>query len=80
MGQPVTPPLRHKGDVLSAEFSPDGRRVTTTSSYHTARVWGVGPDERPSGDLMALAELLSGQRLENTDGVFNLTADEWRAR
>jgi len=43
-------------------------------------VWDFGPDERPAGDLTALAELLSGQRLDATDGVFDLTRDEFRAR
>src|SRR5262249_23946886 len=38
-GQPVTPPLEHRGGVMSAAFSPDGRFVVTASADHTARVW-----------------------------------------
>ncbi len=38
-GQPVSPPLRHEKAVWYAAFSPDGRRVVTTSSDNTARLW-----------------------------------------
>ncbi|MGA2247024.1 MAG: protein kinase [Verrucomicrobiota bacterium] len=31
--------LKHKGWVLSAQFSPDGRRMVTASADYTARVW-----------------------------------------
>ena len=31
--------LGHSGTVQSATFSPDGRRIVTASSDHTARVW-----------------------------------------
>src|SRR5262249_19120136 len=38
-GKPLTPPLRHFGEVYQAEFTPDGRRVVTASLDRTARVW-----------------------------------------
>jgi WD40 repeat protein len=31
----------HEGPVVSATFSPDGRRIVTASADHTARVWDV---------------------------------------
>lgn len=31
--------MRHDGDVLSAEFSPDGKRIVTASEDNSARVW-----------------------------------------
>src|SRR5260221_14391334 len=36
---PVAGPMRHDGEVLSAQFSADGQRVVTASRDKTARVW-----------------------------------------
>ena len=33
--------FRHDGAVLSAAFFPNGERVVTTSTDHTARIWDV---------------------------------------
>lgn len=41
----------HKGGVSSATFSPDGRRVVTTSHDGTARVWDQAPEARTSAQL-----------------------------
>ena len=37
--RPVSPPMKHKGAVVSIHFSPDGRWVLTASEDHTAQVW-----------------------------------------
>src|SRR5262249_25542806 len=36
---PETDSLRHQGEVWTASFSPDGRRIVTASSDNTAQVW-----------------------------------------
>jgi WD40 repeat protein len=63
-GQPVTPPLWHWGPVLGVSFSPDGRTLLTCSSDGTARLWDLIPDDRPAADLVLLAQLLAGHRLD----------------
>src|SRR5207247_2689663 len=40
-GQPLTEPLRHRANVDSVQFSPDGERVVTAAQDNTARVWDV---------------------------------------
>jgi WD40 repeat protein len=79
-GRPLTPPLRQDGDIYFAAFSPDGRRLTTAGCDGSARVWQVGPDERPVGDLRAIAELRSVQQWDTTDALVPLMPDKWKAR
>jgi WD40 repeat protein/serine/threonine protein kinase len=40
-GRPVTPALKHGGEVFSACFSPDGSRVLTAGKDGLARVWDL---------------------------------------
>jgi eukaryotic-like serine/threonine-protein kinase len=54
-GEPITPLLRHQGEVVSTALSPDGRLVITNSTDHTTRLWDtslglpLGPDLPSSG-------------------------------
>jgi WD40 repeat protein/tRNA A-37 threonylcarbamoyl transferase component Bud32 len=41
-GRTLTPPLEHTAELEFAAFSPDGKRVLTTSTDNTARVWDAG--------------------------------------
>jgi WD40 repeat protein len=45
-GEPIGPPRRHRDGVLSASFSPDGRRYVTASEDTTAAIWSLD-GERP---------------------------------
>ncbi len=42
---PATVPLRHNGQVISAQFSPDGQMVVTASHDKTARTWDARSGE-----------------------------------
>jgi hypothetical protein len=68
--------LEHSGFVAHAAFSPDGRRVVTASHGKTARVWDLTPDDRPAEDLLALAQLWSGRRIDPAGALVPLTAEE----
>jgi WD40 repeat protein/serine/threonine protein kinase len=69
-GEPLAPPLGHRDFVHQFAFSPDGRRLATTCRDGTAWVWSLpGPDPRPLEDLVLLAQLHSGQRVDATDGL-----------
>ncbi len=69
-GEALGPPLRHRGWVYHVAFGPDGRRLATACRDGTARVWSLpGPDPRPLEDLILLAQVLSTQRVDATDGL-----------
>ena len=56
----------HSGTVLSAAFTPDGRRVVTASADGTARVWDLRPDL--SVDSMATGTKATRFVAVSTDG------------
>jgi tetratricopeptide (TPR) repeat protein len=76
-GLPIPPPLKHGGPVRHAALTPDGRRVVTASQDKTARVWDLPMDDRPAEDLVQLAELLAGYRLDEQGGMNPLDGDSW---
>lgn len=39
VGEPISEMMEHRGNVLHAQFSPDGLRVVTASTDNTARLW-----------------------------------------
>jgi WD40 repeat protein/serine/threonine protein kinase len=87
-GEPLGPPLRHRDWVHHLTFSPDGRRLATACRDGTVRVWNLpDPDPRPLEDLVLLAQVLSTQRVDATDGLVEVepaaqrrALDELRSR
>jgi hypothetical protein len=61
--------------VLSAAFSPDGRRVVTAGGVE-AWVWDVSADLRPTDDLVRLAHVFSGYRIDDAGGAVPLSGEE----
>lgn len=66
-------PAGHDGGVRSAQFSPDGTRIVTSSSNNTVRLW----DARTGKPLEALPEQIAGVNLLAEPGrivLFNGTS------
>ena len=48
-GQPIGPPLTHKGAVDAVAFRPDGKTLVTGSADGTARLWDAATGQ-PIGE------------------------------
>lgn len=79
-GEPLSPPLGRQG--VDAAADGDGRLVTfgvsgRNNRLDLVRVWDVTPDARPLDQLRALAQVLSGSRLDDTGGLVPLDDEEY---
>ncbi len=82
-GEPLGPPLKHDTYVWRAEFSPDGQRILTTSEDNTDHkfrvwVWYLAQDSRPAADLLLLAQLLDGRKLDPNNDVVSMEPEALR--
>jgi WD40 repeat protein len=60
------------GDAQSAQFSPDGKRLLIAGQQSGVQVWDLQPQNKTAPPwLLALAEMLAGQRLDD-NGVFQI--------
>src|SRR5262249_26133585 len=65
-GEPVIPMLRHATSVHRAFFTPDGRRLLTTSTDGMVRVWAlIMASQTPTEELL-LAQFLAGRQVDDT--------------
>jgi len=72
-GEPLTPPLKSGGSVVSTTaFSADGRRLTTAGDDQTVRVWSLEPNDWPLEDLVLLGQLLTGRQIDDTGALVPL--------
>jgi WD40 repeat protein len=77
-------PLPHRGGLWRAHFSPDGRRIVTSSWDHTARIWDTQTG-RPVGKALQQDDRLFGAAFSpNGQAVFTWAYDgvaqKWDAR
>jgi hypothetical protein len=77
-GWPITPPLRREQVISDARFSPDGRRLATACASGDVLLWNLQPDSRPLEDLVRVAELLSGTRVEAEGASVPITTEQLR--
>ncbi len=84
-GRAVTPPLRHGGKIVAAAFRAEGREIVLRTEDGVACRWEVlrpatdtAPADRPIAELVALAQALSGHRIDEHEKHVPLPAAELR--
>jgi WD40 repeat protein len=74
-GEPLTPPLPVAGVARSASFSAGGERVSVHAPDGTVSTWDLRGDDRPTADLLHLAHVLAGTRVDPERGLLPLEPD-----
>lgn len=69
--------MLHKGNITSAQFSPEGAKIVTASSDKTARLWDAWTGEPLGGVLNHQAKVTSAQF--SPDGKMVLTLSDYSA-
>jgi serine/threonine protein kinase/WD40 repeat protein/tetratricopeptide (TPR) repeat protein len=79
--KPVGPPAVLIGPIRTVSFSPDGKMCLCVAADGTVRRWPV-PAPFVEPDLARLADqlaLMTGQRMDENQGLDSVPVDEWRA-
>ena len=77
-GEPVSPALRHQGLISSANFTPDGSGLLTSSHDWLVRFWPLRREEGSLADLERLSEVLTGRHLASIAGKAPVTGEGLR--
>jgi WD40 repeat protein len=75
--RPLGPPIRHRGEVSVASFSPDSQAVLSASG--TAQLMRLAAVEAPAEDLGTLVEVWTGTSLAEDGTLALLSPDRWKA-
>jgi serine/threonine protein kinase/Flp pilus assembly protein TadD len=79
--KPVGPPAVLLGPIHAVAFTPDGKMCLCVAEDGTVRRWPV-PAPFAEPDLARLADrvaLMTGQKMDDSQGLDAIPADEWRA-
>jgi serine/threonine protein kinase/WD40 repeat protein/tetratricopeptide (TPR) repeat protein len=79
--KPIGPPAVLLGPILAVIFTPDGKTCLGVALDGTVRRWPV-PAPFAESNLTRLADravLMTGQRMDDNQGLESVPAEEWRA-
>lgn len=79
-GQPLSPLVKVGSNPLTVHYSPDGRRLIAGCEDGSVFFYDLSPSDIPAADLAKLAEVVAGQRVDETGSLASLASEEWRAR
>src|SRR5262249_29369558 len=79
-GKPLTPPLRHKDQVLGASFRSNANWVVTASADRTARIWESETGDPIAASFPGLLSFFDARFLpdDKTIAVFDRHGAVWR--
>ena len=78
-GELLAPPLRLPRKFQHASFHPDGNRATLVCEAGTKSTWDLTPTTRPVAELIALAQVLSGSRIDDKQNCRALDGTDLRS-
>jgi eukaryotic-like serine/threonine-protein kinase len=78
-GEALTPPLPHARAGQHALFSADGNRAVVVHEGGARSAWELAPDGRSVGELVLLARVLAGARVNDSQQQQGLEPHELRA-
>src|SRR5205085_2176439 len=74
----LAPPFAHEDMIRFVWVDGNGRRLLSCGADRTARWWDTSADDRPAADLVRLAEVVTGKRLDEQGDVMLMPLADWR--